>query len=142
MFCFFLFCYNFVSFYLFINKLFFNFLIWNFLCCFKQISSLVSLFFSIIFSFSKLVCRFWQIARLQEFFLLLLLFRHLLLPGWGTWMDGWRDGWMERTTTTIATGQNQGYYIRRLVGARDLRPLWSPPVSLNLVHVLVFFRNF
>jgi len=26
-----------------------------------------------------------------------------------------------------------------LVGARDLRPLWSPPVSLNLVHVLVFF---
>jgi hypothetical protein len=21
-------------------------------------------------------------------------------------------------------------------------PLWSPPVSLNLVHVLVFFRNF
>jgi hypothetical protein len=29
-----------------------------------------------------------------------------------------------------------------LVGARDLRPLWSPPVSLNLVHVLVFFRNF
>ncbi len=29
-----------------------------------------------------------------------------------------------------------------LVGARDLRPLWSPPVSLNLVHVLVFFRKF
>jgi len=25
------------------------------------------------------------------------------------------------------------------VGARDLRPLWSPPVFLNLVHVLVFF---
>ncbi len=29
-----------------------------------------------------------------------------------------------------------------LVGARGLRPLWSPPVSLNLVHVLVFFLNF
>jgi hypothetical protein len=29
-----------------------------------------------------------------------------------------------------------------LVGAHDLRPLWSPPVSLNLVHFLVFFRNF
>jgi hypothetical protein len=29
-----------------------------------------------------------------------------------------------------------------VVGARDLRPLWSPPVSLNVVHVLVFFRNF
>ncbi len=29
-----------------------------------------------------------------------------------------------------------------LVGTRDLRPLWSPPVSLNLVHVLVLFRNF
>jgi hypothetical protein len=25
-----------------------------------------------------------------------------------------------------------------LVGTRDLRPLWSPPVSLNLVHALVF----
>jgi hypothetical protein len=29
-----------------------------------------------------------------------------------------------------------------LVGARDLRTLWSPPVSLNLVHVLVFKKNF
>jgi len=29
-----------------------------------------------------------------------------------------------------------------LVGACDLRPLGSHPVSLNLVHVLVFFRNF
>jgi len=29
-----------------------------------------------------------------------------------------------------------------LVGTRDLRALWSPSVSLNLVHVLVFFRNF
>ncbi len=87
MFCFFLFCYNFVSFYLFVNNLFFSFLIWNFLCCFKKISSLVSLFFSTIFSFLKLVCSFWQIARLQKFFLL-LLFHHLLLPGWGTWMDG------------------------------------------------------
>jgi large subunit ribosomal protein L14 len=28
---------------------------------------------------------------------------------------------------------------KTLVGTRDLRPLWSPPVSLNLVHVLVFF---
>jgi hypothetical protein len=33
-------------------------------------------------------------------FVLLLFFHHLLLPGWGTWMDGWRDEWMERTTTT------------------------------------------
>jgi hypothetical protein len=33
-------------------------------------------------------------------------------------------------------------YLLQLVGARDLRPLWSPSVSLNLVHVLVFFRNF
>ncbi len=126
MFCFFLFCYNFVSFYLFVNNLVFYFFIWSFLCCFKKISSLVSHFFSTIFSFLKLVCSFWQIARLQEFFinyrigshkhldkllqppfvLLLLLFHHLLLPGWGTWMDGWRDGGMERTTT-------QGYYISR-----------------------------
>ncbi len=29
-----------------------------------------------------------------------------------------------------------------LVGTHDLQPLWSPLVSLNLVHVLVFFRNF
>jgi len=29
-----------------------------------------------------------------------------------------------------------------LVGTRDLRTLWSPPVSLNLVHVLAFFWNF
>ncbi len=35
-----------------------------------------------------------------------LLFHHLLLRGWGTWMDGWRDGWMERTIT-------QGFYISR-----------------------------
>jgi len=39
-------------------------------------------------------------ARLQEFF---LLFHYLLLSGWRTWMDGWRDGWMERTTTTGQT---------------------------------------
>jgi hypothetical protein len=31
------------------------------------------------------------------------------------WRDKWQDKWMERTTITIATGQNQGYYIRRLV---------------------------
>jgi len=42
----------------------------------------------------------------------LLPFHHLLLPGWRTWMDVWRDGWMERTTTTR---QNQGYYISRLI---------------------------
>jgi hypothetical protein len=35
----------------------------------------------------------------------LLPFHHLL-PGWGTWMDGWWDGWMERTTT-------QGYYTSK-----------------------------
>jgi hypothetical protein len=28
------------------------------------------------------------------------------------------------------------------VGTHDLRALWSTPVSLNLVHVLVFSRNF
>jgi hypothetical protein len=84
------------------------------------------IFFGTIFSFWKLVCSFWQIAKLQEFFInyrigshkhldklllqpfvLLLLFHHLLLPRWGTWMDGWwdgwRDGWMERTTTTRQT---------------------------------------
>jgi hypothetical protein len=31
-------------------------------------------------------------------------------------------------------------FINQLVGARDLRPLWSPPVSLNLVHVLKTFN--
>jgi hypothetical protein len=30
-------------------------------------------------------------------------------------------------------------YLSWLVGTRDLRPLWSPLVSLNLVHVLGFF---
>jgi hypothetical protein len=33
-------------------------------------------------------------------------------------------------------------YIYILVDTRDLRALWSPPVSLNLVHVLVFSRNY
>jgi hypothetical protein len=33
-------------------------------------------------------------------------------------------------------------HYRVLVGTCDLRTLWSPPVSLNLVHVLVFFWNF
>jgi hypothetical protein len=28
----------------------------------------------------------------------LLLFHHLLLPGWRTWMDGWQDGWMDHRT--------------------------------------------
>ncbi len=60
---------------------------------------------------------------------ILLPFHHLLLPGWGTWMDGWGDGWMERTTT-------QGYYISRLVGTRDFRALWS-----RLVFCF-FLRNF
>jgi hypothetical protein len=32
--------------------------------------------------------------------------------------------------------------ILYIVGTGDLRALWSPPVSLNLVHVLVFSRNF
>ncbi len=130
MFCFFLFCYNFVSFYLFVNNLFFSFLIWNFLCCFKNISSLVSLFFSTIFSFFKLVCSFWQITRLQEFFINYRIGSHkhldkLLLPPLVVPSSSiifffrdeelrWRDRWMERTTTTISTGQNQGYYIRRL----------------------------
>jgi len=31
-------------------------------------------------------------------FVFLLLFHHLLLSGWGTWMDGWRNEWMERMT--------------------------------------------
>jgi hypothetical protein len=52
---------------------FFSFLIWNFFCYFKKISSLISHFFSTIFSFLKLVCSFWQIARLQEFFLPLFI---------------------------------------------------------------------
>jgi hypothetical protein len=33
-------------------------------------------------------------------------------------------------------------YIYIVVGTCDLRALWSPPVSLNLVRVLVFSRNF
>ncbi len=41
-----------------------------------------------------------------------------------------------------STSHCQNCLYGRLVGARDLRPLWSPPVSLNLVHVLIFFRNF
>ncbi len=75
----------------------------------KRFLLLFLFFFSTIFSFQKLVCSFWQIARLQEFFInyrigshkhlqkllpfvvLLLLFHHLLLPGWGTWMDGKDD---------------------------------------------------
>jgi hypothetical protein len=32
--------------------------------------------------------------------------------------------------------------ILYIVGTPDLWALWSPPVSLNLVHVLVFSRNF
>jgi hypothetical protein len=32
------------------------------------------------------------------------------------------------------------WLLKLLVGARDLRPLWSPPVSLNLVHVLETFN--
>jgi hypothetical protein len=51
------------------------------------------------------------------------------------WMDGemdeqrdeWRNGWMKKL-------DHHAYYISRLVGTRDLWALWSPPVSLNLVH--------
>jgi hypothetical protein len=90
---FFFFCYNFVSFYLFINNLSSSFLIWNLLCCFKKISSLVSqVFFSTIFSFLKLVFARLQIARL-----------HCFLRPVGVnrpWRDGWTDRrwdeWMER----------------------------------------------
>jgi len=137
LFCFFLFRYNFVSFYLFVNNLFFSFLIWNFLCCFKKISSHVSHFFSTIFSSLKLVCSFWQIARLQEFFInyrigshkhldklwincccrhslsssssIIFFFRDEELG----WMDDRTDGWKGRPDTT-ASEQNQGYYISRL----------------------------
>jgi hypothetical protein len=75
--------------YLLITCLFF--LIWNFLCSFKKISSLVSHFFSTIFSFFKLVFNFWQIARLQEFFSLHIVEDYYMMPS----MDGWRDRWME-----------------------------------------------
>ncbi len=83
------------------------------MCCFKKISSHVShVFFQQFLFLKKLVCSFWQIARLQEFLInykigshkhldkplllpfVLLLFHHLL-PGWGTSMDGWRNKWME-----------------------------------------------
>ncbi len=88
------------------------------------------IFFSTIFSFLKLVCSFWQIARLQEFFLL-LLFHHLLLPGWGTWMDGWRDrwrdGWMERTTTT---GQTKDIIYK------DLQSIWK--LGKNIIQGMKF----
>jgi hypothetical protein len=85
------------------------------LCCFKNISSLVSHFFSTIFCFLKLVCNFWQIARLQEFFinyrirshkhfdklllppfvLLLLLFIFFFRDEELGWMDNGIDGWMD-----------------------------------------------
>ncbi len=50
-------------------------------------------------------CSLWKTPVVLQF--VVLLFHHLLLSGWGTWMDGgqdgWRDGWMERTTTTGQT---------------------------------------
>jgi len=33
-------------------------------------------------------------------------------------------------------------FILFLVGTHDLRTRWSPPVFLNLIHVLVFLKNF
>ncbi len=55
LFCFIIFCYNFVSFYLFTNNLSSSFLIWNFFCCFKKISSLASqVFFQQFLVFCKL----------------------------------------------------------------------------------------
>jgi hypothetical protein len=36
---------------------------------------------------------------------------------------------------------NTSLHYSILVGTRDLRELWSPPISLNLVHVLVFFSR-
>jgi hypothetical protein len=92
---------------------------------FKNISSLVSLFSSTIFSFQKLVCNFWQIARLREFFInyrigshehldklllppfviVLLPPHHLLLPdeelGWmSDRTDDETDGWKGRPHRT------------------------------------------
>ncbi len=90
------------------------FLIWKFLCCFKK-NSLVSLFFSTFFSFLKLVCSFWQIARLWEFFIncfcrhsssssspsIIFFFRDEELG----WMDDGTDGWKGRPP--------QAYHIHR-----------------------------
>jgi hypothetical protein len=33
------------------------------------------------------------------------------------------------------------FMMHLLVGIRDLRTLWNPPISLNLVHVLVFSKK-
>jgi len=58
---------------------------------------------------------------------------YLFIKGWmRERMMGWMmtndrtNGWKGRPNTT-ASEQNQGYYISRLVGTRDLRTLWSPP---------------
>ncbi len=85
LFCFFSFCYNFFSFYLFINNLSFSFLIKIFFSCFSS-------FFSTIFSFSKLVFSFWQIARLQEFFSLHIVEDYYICH---LWMDDGTDGGMD-----------------------------------------------
>jgi hypothetical protein len=46
---------------------------------------------------------------------------------WNTFIGGRSDG--------------QTPKILYIVGTRDLRALWNPPVSLNLVHVLVFSKK-
>jgi len=44
-------------------------------------------------------------------------------------------------TTGIEFDTGKSVVSFLLVGARDLWPLWSPSVSLNLVRVLVFFKK-
>ncbi len=68
-----------------------------------------------------------DLGRLQAFFF------------WNTFMKG------VLTLTPLPQGgrpDGQTLKILYIVGTRDLRALWSPPVSLNLVHVLVFSTNF
>ncbi len=122
----------------------------------KDFFSCFSFFFPTIFSFQKLVCSFWQIARLQEFFInykigshkhldklllppfviVVVLFHHHLLPEWRTWMTRRMTGQMDGNDDHHRT--DQGYYIRRYryrhVGTRDVRTLWSTLVSLNRIY--------
>jgi hypothetical protein len=56
----------------------------------------------------------------------LLLFFHHLLPGWGTWMAGWRGGWMERTPNDINGGTALVRFIVNYNSYYSLRVRFSP----------------
>jgi len=78
---------------------------------------------------------------------LLLLVSHLFISSPSSF--SFRDGVGKELVTQIwmweiclEGSHTEPWVSIELVGARDLWPLWSPPVSLNLIRVLVFFRNF